>query len=190
MALCFLLLSACLFILCSCLLTSGFNLRPALRRPKPLGMGSKDDEGVFRLPDSDDFSNSLSDLTPPSSNAPSWTQEDMSLVEDAMLRAFDNLQDFEIRNMHFLIFLGQTEEHRVCQINLLDAAQRIALLQAEVNKIDELPFGVLESLQDDYRSTISQVRMWAKQAEFFTETGQYVEPSARGGFRWPWKTGS
>jgi len=152
-------------------------------------MGSKDDEGVFRLPDSDDLANSLSDLTPPSSNAPSWTQEDMSLVEDAMLRAFDNLQDFEIRNMHFLIFLGKTEEHRDCQMNLTILARRIGLLQSEVNKRDELPFGVLESLQDDYRSTISQVRMWAKQAEFFTETGAYVEPSARGGFRWPWKTG-
>lgn len=175
-----------LLLLCAYLIiTKGFVLRPSLRRP-----GShclvKDEEGVFRLPDNNDDANSSTrELTPPSRDAP-WTKEEMLLVEDAMLRAFDNLQDFEIRKMHFLIFRGNTDEHINVQQNLASLARRIALLQAEVNRIDELPFGVMESLQDDYRSTISQVRMYGKQAEFFLESGDVVEPSERG-FRWPWK---
>jgi len=177
-----------LLLLCACLImTKGFVLRPSLRRPGSHCLGSKDEEGVFRLPDNNDDANSSSrELTSPSRDTP-WTEEEMLLVEDAMLRAFDNLQDFEIRKMHFLIFRGNTDEHINVQQNLASLARRMALLQAEVNRIDELPFGVMESLQDDYRSTISQVRMYGKQAEFFLESGDVVEPSERGGFRWPWK---
>lgn len=115
----------------------------------------------------------------------SYTDEDIRRVQNVMLLAFDNLQDFEIREMNEKIFRGMTTEHVNCQSNLNRIALQVEALQNAVNQYETLPFGTIEYMQDQYRSLLSQVRMYGKDAEWFTSSGDIVPLQDRG-FKFPW----
>lgn len=149
-----------------------------------------DDAGYFRLPDSGGDDTKSLEFIQEELEAPNPSiMRDKQRVLSALLKAFDNLQDFEIRDMNELIFLGKTAEHLRCQQNLLRLTRQCEELQAAVNDPSELPFGQIEYMEDAYRSLMSELRMYAKDADFFLPSGGVVEPSQRGfaaRIKWPW----
>jgi len=150
-----------------------------------------DDSGVFGLPEGDGDGdgdvkgdNKVGWSLPP----PEYTIGDREGVLQILLLAFDSLQDFEIREMADLIFCGSSADHVRCQSNLVRLAGVVKALQETANREDELPFGAMEYLQDQYRAVMSEARMYGKDADFFRRDGGVVPPSERGGFLgsfWP-----
>lgn len=162
---------------------------PQLRTAGPKGVlmaspPSKDD-GVFLLPASDGpVENGGSD-----DEKRKATPDDKRRVQAQLLRAFDNLQDFEVRDMAQLIFLGSTAEHLACQRNLLRITRQCEELQAAAANPERLPLGQIEYMEDMYRSLLSELRMYGKDADFFLPDGSVVEASQRGflaNLKWPW----
>lgn len=146
---------------------------------------SKDDDGVFLLPGSDgpvESGGSDDEIR-------KATPDDKRRVQAQLLRAFDNLQDFEVRDMAQLIFLGSTAEHLACQRNLLRITRQCEELQAAAANPERLPLGQIEYMEDMYRSLLSELRMYGKDADFFLPNGSIVEASQRGflaKLKWPW----
>jgi len=151
------------------------------RTVSPLRL-AKEDTGLFRLPDGD----SGGDGEVGVQVSP---RDERARVLDILLAAFDYLQDFEVRDMTERIYEGTTADHVNCQTNLSRLASRIATLQLEADRGEALPFGTMEYLQDNYRSALSEVRMYGKDAEWFLPGGGLV-PREERGFKmppWPWQ---
>lgn len=155
-------------------------------------VASPADDGVFKLPGSDErpdrsggsggSQEDFDDEEPP-------TRDDALRVEGQLLRAFDNRQDFEIRDMAQRIFTGSTPAHRACQRSLLRVTRQMEQLQAAAQNPDSLPLGQIEYMEDAYRSLLSELRMYGNDADFFRADGSFVEPAERGflaNVKWPW----
>lgn len=169
---------------------------PSIHRPTSVMhkmVASPNDDGVFKLPESDGRpersagSGGSREVLPDNDEPP--TRDDALRVEKQMLLAFDNRQDFEIRDMAQRIFTGSTPEHRVCQRSLLRVTRQMEQLQAAALDPDTLSLGQLEYMEDAYRSLLSELRVHGNDADFFRADGSFIDPAERGflaNVKWPW----
>jgi len=100
-----------------------------------------------------------------------------------MVDAFDNLPESEVVDMGRRIFLGKTENHQRTQNALFNLSQQAEDIRSLAIERSNSGYAY-DDLEEAIRVVRSQIRMYGKDADFYTSTGDFEPPIP---FAWPWE---